>query len=345
MEYLVYAAIALIAIPIGFFIPMFAVVPFVARSLKNKAFVETESHGVDDNAVVEEVVAKKGHDGFFTELPPGKVKVIERNGRFVECIMKYPGHTFRGKIEEDMQYNSREYWEVMRSKGSKEDADPIPKASLIPGHWLLYPLYPLVPWIFLWRLWQQWVYTVTGLVFTGIPPFQTVRTYPIEYFKEVTSTTGDFQLSRRKDFSDHFRVQDFTFFVPVDSADTSDKLSVRLYCGLIGRCFNPWSMAYDTDEDWTSRVFSVVPAAANNFTRSQTLDAVLSGSSEEGAKTDGLEKAILKIGTRINNPGEDSEVETGALPKFGYSLNEVSIPDRSPTDPEVTKKTARRSNC
>lgn len=299
-----------ILVPLALYFPLIILGPLVAKRLVNKPYI-MDSEGV----------AQESNWGVFTNLIPGQVKILERNGRFIECIMKYPGHTFRGLKEDGIASNEAKFWEVVEA-GNKPEFHPltIPSFTLLD---LLFGTYR-----YGWWFWKRAVYSLTGLVFTGIPPFQTVRIYPIEYFEESKTGGGKFELIRKKNFSDHFRVQPFDFFVPIESADTADKVPMSITIGFVARIFNPWMAAYNADKNWTTRVSNVVPSVVNDYTRSRPLDEILSGNDR------GLNQAVLELGNR--------NTTDAPFPRIGLTLELVTTPDRSIADPSVLNETQRK---
>lgn len=204
---------------------------------------------------------------FFTFIKPGRIKAIIRGERFQRFIMKFDGMTFSGEqqfevnkdkkvvsiVDEDdrVQRNQREYWDVEDNKTGEIDNDshPIP-FSLRKGRFDM-------TWY-----WSRHVYNLTGAVFTGIPPFQTVEVYELEQLVKVISSEeneqGDFVFISRKDYSDHVRAAEFQFFVQVPGAETKDQVKVRLQFALTIMVTNPYRAFYDTDNRWASRLFTAV---------------------------------------------------------------------------------------
>src|SRR3989344_3200784 len=233
--------------------------------------------------------------GYFTEVLPGRVKIIERGGEFIRCIMSYEGHIFRGEISgENLRPNDDDYWEVRETlpESENKDSHPLPwKTSAVKWVFFLFT----IPW---W-IWKRWVFKVTGFVFTGIYPFQRVRTYPLEYFKKLKHGGGEDEIIRVEDYSDHFRVADFQFPVRVPSADTKDKIPVRVFMDLMARVFNPYQTAYWID-DWSSRLSAATVDGGTHFTPGREYDNVISIMDPKKGRD--LSKEIMKSGNsnRVN---------------------------------------------
>lgn len=286
--------------------------------------------------------------GFFTQLAPGQVKIIQMGGRFVRCIMKFNDHTFYGFILEndnipnnELDISHGKYWEVVKTDGKYPDAHPIPRPLLtrtdlgIPNKWILRLGY--LPVRIPWWLWKRWVYDLTGYVFTGVYPFRAVMTYRIERNKRNRNNQGREVHITKEDYSDHFRVADFQFPLIIPEADTSDKIPVRMYIDIILRVYNPYEAAYETD-NWASRLESATADTVSIYTRPRPLEEVLSAVGEEAART--LSHEIKEIGTL---PDKDTQ----ELPKkkskdgkrvtevtsFGLIISQVLITDISPIEP------------
>ncbi len=302
MFYVYLVVMLYVGIPILFFIPLFVAGPLVAKSLVNRPFYQ---YGPDEKDVI------KSTFGFFTEVEPGQVKIVERGGRFIRCIMRYPGHTFRGYVVPELHQNTAEYWDVINTPDDCSDARAIHRK------WRRYKFIYL-PYHLLWYRWKIWVYTTTGTIFTGIAPWQTVRVYPIEYFREKTTDTGEFELERKKNFSDHFRAGNSDFFVAIGSADTLDKVPVKIVIGMVLRIQNPWVAAYDNDQGWTARLYATIPSQVNDVTRNLPLDQVISGSNQD------ITNRVVELG-REAAPG----IAEGPLVKYGIVIEQATTPDRS----------------
>lgn len=270
--------------------------------------------------------------GFFTQVLPGRVKIIERGGEFIRCVMSYEGHVFRGEVPGEtingrpIQPNDDAYWEVRvtpADPGSNaKDSHPLPFPRKMLGwrsvsSWLLLPFLPIR---LLWWFWKRWVYRITGFVFTGIYPFQKVRTYPLEYFRKIKRESGADDVVRILDYSDHFRVADFQFPVRVPSADTADKIPVKVLADVMARVFNPYQTAYWID-DWSARATAAISDQVTHFTRPKPLDEVLSAPVTGDVRA--LSNSLLAIGKR---PGPEPE---NSLVPIGIEISQALIPDIS----------------
>ena len=286
--------------------------------------------------------------GFFTQLAPGQVKIIQMGERFVRCIMKFNDHTFYGFILEnddilnnELDISHGKYWEVVKTDGKYPDAHPIPRPLYTrtdlgaPNKWILRIGY--LPVRIPWWLWKRWVYDLTGYVFTGVYPYRSVRTYPIERNKRNRNNQGREVHVPKEDYSDHFRVADFQFPLIIPEADTSDKIPVRMFIDIIFRVYNPYEAAYGTD-NWASRLESAIADTVNIHTRALPLEKVLSAAGEEAART--LSHKIKEIGTLPvtdeQNPSGTSRKDGERITEvtsFGLIISQVLITDISPIEP------------
>ena len=321
-----------IQLPAGIFFALFATGIFIARPLKNNPYSMVDG------------VPVKNTFGFFTGLTPGQVKIIERDGNFIRCAMNYPGHTYRGLVsEEDIQSNTGPFWEVIPTPEGKEDASPIP----FPKFNLLIDII-FVSYRYPWYWWKRFVRKYTGLVFTGIPPFQTIRLYPIEYHRESTDAGGKFILTRNKNFSDFYNVKKFDVFVPIAASDTSDLLPLKVVVGFTAKVFNPWLAAYNTGAGgWSTRVYRQVPSAVLDYTRKRDLIEVMTGEIGTNSKSKvpadvdkikvynmtGLADSVLELGVApSDNETLDPSKPVRKFHDFGIYISDVTIPERSIAD-------------
>lgn len=321
-EYVNGIVMATYLVPLSLLIPLFIIGPFIAPALVNTPF-RMEGEGENAKAV-------RSRFGFFTELEPGDVKIIELLGRrFVTCIMRYPGHTFRcmTKAGRHLERNTADAWFVEKTPPGEHDVHAIPLPQLTSLGLIFLPVR------YTWWLWQRLIYTTTGLVWSGFWPFMRVRTYPIEYFEEITSGGGKFTLKRKRNYSDHYRVQEFDFFIPMESADTEDFLPLQIVLGLVLRVANPWLTAYNTDRNgWSTRLFNVVPSKVNDYTRGKKLSEILTTSGRRTSTP--LYNKIKKLGQRDEPDAE--------LTRIGVEVTGVHTPDRSVADISVLNDTAKR---
>lgn len=322
----------------GLFVVLFVLpfIPFAVDALTNKPNrfrpdnIDDGSKDREDNKPRYE----KSEFGFFTYLEPGRVKIVERGERFVRALMRFDDHMFLGERSDNtLQPKDEKYWEVVSSvdntdptnpKQRFKDSHPLPFPGRKLGRyrivWLLYS-----PLSILWWLWKRWVYAITGAVFTGIYPYQKVRIYPIERFKKTTLENGEINLLRIMDYSDHYRVADFQFPFQVPQADTQNNLPVAVKENVIARVFNPYLTAYNTDDDWTTRLLASVTEAVTNHTRSKTQEEVLASKSKDMARD--LSVAIEEVGKKA-----DDVAHRGSTADFGVEIIRAQNLDITPVE-------------
>ncbi len=277
--------------------------------------------------------------GFFTSLQPGQVKIIERNQRFIRCIMRFDGHTFAGKIAgANIPRNSERFWEVVSTPEGQQDFHPVVKPwehdiNDEGEHIERTPKW----WEPFFYRWCRKVYDVTGFIFTGIYPFQTVRVYPMDRYELEMDDEGNVKPKMKHDYSDHYRVEDFQFGVVVPKADTLDKVPVSITQNFIGRVANPYEVAYTTDDDWGARLLSIIADAVTNSTRTDLLDDVLSAKNKR--VRDKIKKSVLAIEVKPRN-GQKEEDVTKGIRAFGMKAIDTYILDISTSDPAFAKKLA-----
>ena len=263
----------------------------------------------------------KSQFGFFTFLQPGRVKIIERGNRFIRAVMRLEHHMFNGEQENDLTPRHQEYWEVVKTPPEYTDSGPIP-----PHPWTKYGQFDWLVWItyspisLLFWIWKRWVYKKTGAVFTGIYPFQRVRIYPLEHFKRITGEKGEVSLQRILDYSDHYRVADFQYPLQVPHVHTKDKVPVKVLVNVVARVYNPYMTAYNTDDDWGSRLTASINDAITTFVRPRPIDDVLS---TEPGDVHKLAQTIEKIGVY--------KTKKGAVCEFGLIIRLAQILDVSPS--------------
>ena len=216
----------------------------------------------------------------FTFLEEGKAKIIIRGETPVRAIMNFADHRFKRVGER----TSAKYWEVVDIQkigdlGFNSENDR-PEKPYRDCHWFVRP-------------WAAYVYRLTGAVFTGIYPFQRVHEYRLERTKIIRKDGEIGGLASVEDISDHFRVRNFLYPILVPSADTLDKISLKILVTLVARITNPYSAAFGIDH-WDQKLVNEGTDAISNFARTRNLEDVMSA--KDAAKALELKEAIKKVG-------------------------------------------------
>jgi len=186
--------------------------------------------------------------------------------------------------------------------------------------WVLYS-----PLSVAWWLWKRWVYFTTGAVFVGIPGFQGLKIYPMERFRRLTQSDGKVKLVRKEDWSDHYRVAHFQYPAQVAEVDTQDKIPVNVLLNEIAQVFNPYMVAYSTDDDWPTRFLGSVSNRITLFSRARPLDDVLVARNPDVA--DELAKFITAGGRHGADPSQE-----GSTCEFGIKILESQVLDITPSN-------------
>jgi regulator of protease activity HflC (stomatin/prohibitin superfamily) len=227
----------------------------------------------------------------FTYPEEGMVKIVIRGNRVERMIMMYGGHHFA----KDGPTDKAAHWEIV--EGGSEDP--------------LYLIHPLV------RPWAQYVYALTGAVFTGIYPFQTVREYHLERTKifreEEEGKENNLRLIVDSDISDHLRARQFLYPFRVAAADTKDKVPLNILAVLKAHVVNPHKAAYGTDR-WDQQLVNMASNAVTNYSRSHDFQEVLSAESEAQAH---------EINDKVRDIKDDVE-------EYGIEIDGVDLIDLSP---------------
>jgi hypothetical protein len=258
--------------------------------------------------------------GFFTEIEDGQAKVIVKGQKFVRAIMEAPNLCFRGE-HEGLSRRNEAYYDVINTPEDGRDTDPAATYDLFSLKALTGPY-----WFAIW-LWQRLTFRWFGLVYVGLWPFRKLRIYPIEYFKEAKTSEGKFLLKRRLNYSDHYRVFDFQFFVPIDSVDTQDTIPVSMIISQIMRVTNVYRVAFKSDNSWTARLFARIPSVVNEVVNTLKAEDVVSKNSNGIHLTTRLRNAISKL-AKVD---KEDHKPLGPLSEMGlgYAEDSLTIPDRS----------------
>jgi hypothetical protein len=360
--------LSIIGLIIGLYLSLYALplIPHLIESLSNdpnRNRKDAEIKGIKPEDITYRDY-KPNKSGFFTYIRPGQVKIIERGKRFIRCIMAYSHYMFIGERKEnDYTQKHEEYWEVVSTRRLSDgkilwhDSHPLPfpmPKLNIRWWWIPLPLnihwwlWCLCSWLSVpWWLWKRWVYKTTGAVFTGIPPFQTVRVYPMERFKRVTGGTADdskINLVRVEDYSDQYRVAHFQYPLLLSTA-TQGMVFLKVLINTIDAVFNPYMVAYNTDDDWPTRFLGSISNRVTLFTRGKPLDQILTANNP---------KAAAELASFINQGGEHVTEEDrlagkktpeGSTCDMGIKIMETQVLSISPLIPSDTTELGKEARA
>ena len=254
--------------------------------------------------------------GYFTKLQNGRVKVVIQGERFIEPLMDTPGYAYRYQQEKALEDFEARY-DIL---GPDEKHPDTPDASPLPTYdwWSWKSL--LGPYRFVWWLWQWLTYRLFGLVFIGIWPIRKLRVYPLEYFREGKDAEGEFKLERKLNYSDHYRVMDFQFFIPIAKLDTKNLIAVKAVISLIMLTTNVYRAAFRSDDNWAARLFARIPSVINETAKKLEAQAVVA---KQGRGQD-LSTRLMKVLSPLTN--EDGPIWSIG---FGFTENYLTLPDVS----------------
>ena len=323
----VYIFVALLGIYTGLSLCLFVLplIPGAIDSLSNKP--QEEGGNVNPNF------------GFFVALEQGRVVIIQRGKKFMFALMDFANHMWLGERHNSLTKRRPAFWEVVNSgvvheesKGVVQDTvyhdtHPIPFPVKDKGDvlrrwwWVLYSPLSIHLWV-----WKRWVYSTTGGVFTGIYPFQTVRTHKMAYMKKVLNPDGSWKLEPTKNTSNHYRVGEFQVLVTIAKAETQDSIELNVTISLILRVFNPFIAAYKTDGDLIGRILSIVSDEVGAYVRTKARNEVMNAKSPDEARA--LAKAIFNLGIRPT----DENAPMPPLCEIGIETSRAQIEDISLVD-------------
>ncbi|MEZ4104482.1 MAG: SPFH domain-containing protein [Candidatus Paceibacterota bacterium] len=318
-------------IPLGVYFVLFVFGIPLAYLLENNSYRATNTKSILDKF------------GFFTILAPGRAKLIVRGDDIITILMNFPGHTFKGMRDSniDMKSKPEDYWEVV------EEVDDKPKYELIPfpkfNFWLWKYLF--LTYVYPWWMWKIFIFKFTRRIFTGIWPIQTVFIYAMQMW--------DGKEGVKNSISDHVRVEPFDYNLLIRSAGTKDRSPVRIEVTFTAIVTNPYKTAFKTDSgNWSARINNFLPGIVDNYTRGLPLDIVYASSNSYisavikslGATEEELQEEIREIveGHEKHKKDSISKIKNNAkrpfFHTFGIKVNKASTPDRSVVDKEMAKK-------
>lgn len=290
---------------------------FAVFGLLFSSYLQNRPYVMDENGV-----ATPNNFGVFTSLSPGQVKIIERGDTPVKFLMSFGGHSFQGGPYGDLS-EEENYKIETKGKGGVMEVLPIPKFFKFGSNNWFFSLFDImfVTHRYLWWICKVIIYIPNGMIFTGIPPWQKVRIYKLEYLKLEKG-----QLVTRSNYSDHFRAMPFDVYIKVPSVETNDNVVLEVTFHLICKVVNPWKTAYKVtkDEGWYNRINGLLAGQVRDYYREKTYDQTLSG------KTDLIEKIVGK--TKDNTTEMKSQLNL-----IGIEIDKISVYDQSVLDKELMK--------
>jgi regulator of protease activity HflC (stomatin/prohibitin superfamily) len=341
-------------------------VPFVAKLLSNQPNkfrplpgTSTETGAVARLRRLANVEPYKADTlAFFTFLDPGYIKAIirgEGEGRFIRFLMRYNERSFKGNTSEGVvdwtkeekeeaekngqelkkcdrlpiKRNSRNYWEVITTPSGDNDSHPIPYNIRV-------GLFDLTWW------WSRAIYKISGAIFTGIPPYQTVKTYKLDQFKKAINDEagreGEFVFVRWFDYSDQLRASEFQFFVEIPSADTIDLVKVKTQFAVTVQVENPYRTYYDAGTDWASRLFTAIVQEVSAEIRGLSYKEVIGA----GALDIKTSKNLLCVPIlKLNEKGTgDLRSAKFSIAEIGLFIKEAELINADVTDTKLADKLA-----
>lgn len=247
---------------------------------------------------------KQGQSGFFSKLSPGIVKISHRGGTPVAIHMHHEGWKYQGnekKVDgvneidkvEKIAVDEEHFFNIVKDENwSLSTVIPRPKFNLV------YDL-PFITYRYMWWWWKMAVFKTTGMLFTGIPHWQTLRDYPLQYMKIEAGTP-----TLKSNYSTEIRVRNFDTYFEVPSVETSNNVELIITVHLILKSVNPWLTAYGVsqNESWYNRILGVVTSQVRDYYRVLRYDETLKD--KTGLITTIKEKAkdpLNLIGIKISN--------------------------------------------
>jgi hypothetical protein len=320
-----------LVLPLSIFIPMLVAGFIFANKLQNTPY-----------RLNEKGEAVPGPSGLFTSLPPGIVKIIVRGDTPLYFLMDYLNHLFqkdnpniKSPTSEQMHRPEDEFNVVTGGVSTISDIIPFPK--IFTGITMITD-FLFIQIRILWWIWKVLIYKWSGVIFTGIPEWQTVRTYKLEYLK-----LKDGHLVNKSTYSDQFRVMKFDIYVQVPSVETRDNVKLEVIIHLVCRVRNPWLTAFGVpqSEGWYNRVSGVLSSVVRDYYKSTTYPKTL-----EKEDTLKLTVALMALGkysddtAAVDRVKVDNVMNTGLgtpIADIGMEVISAAIYNQSVADPELMK--------
>jgi hypothetical protein len=215
---------------------------------------------------------------FFTAIEPGRIKAVLRGGELVRYLMNFPGHRFT-RVGDDKKKD--EHWDVVGGN------DTVPLLTPEKFSFLKFIFWPFfIRKVFGWYI--SVVYRVTGHVFVGIYPFQTLHIYKFtrkvqkldELGRPMTSPEGLPILIDRDEMSDHVRARVFVWQVEGQAGETKEGLKVLVRSVSNVSVINPQKALFGSDRWDVILTTTILRTLASNM-RTLPIDHVLTATEDQ----------------------------------------------------------------
>lgn len=227
----------------------------------------------------------KNPDKFFcfTKAKPGELKVVVRGDTVVGYIMNMPEKSLlRDKTDRTLTVNNEAFADIVDEKTDTALED------------LFYWCSPFI------RSWSERVYKRTGLVFVGVPPWQTLGT---RTFRSAHLSEDRTKVLYYEGVSDHMRVREFARPFIAEDLETMENLKVTIGVEITFETINGFKQWHAVDR-FEIRLDNIVPSHTQAFVKTHKLEETLTAK-EETARA--IEEYL--IGTRDGTkPGVLSEI-------------------------------------
>ncbi|MEX0917088.1 MAG: hypothetical protein WDZ90_00985 [Candidatus Paceibacterota bacterium] len=208
---------------------------------------------------------RPGKPYLFTFIEPNQAKNVILGGNLKRFLMNNGMKRFSGKPGSGPVRNSDGYWKIIKKQNPHEMEGEF--KELCRFKWWN----PLNWWI-------KYVYWSTGGFWVGFWPWQKLKMYELErYDEEIHNDTGDVVLKKKKDTSDHVRIEQFIWPISIKNIETTDKVVVDLDLRWLLRVVNPYKAYYGVDR-WDHAVSNLSRDSGTTIIRTMKLNAVLNPS-------------------------------------------------------------------
>jgi len=255
-------------------------------------------------------------DYLFTKVEDGTGKIINKGDSFHRVIMSFEDHHLNDPTKPWFD-PSQPRWEVLKNEpGVSYLCKPWLPKKFLPKH-TSYPAnnYDNRPWLL----------REFGLFWVGLPKMRQIRSYNFSWneYQRQQIGDGDLVIRPRKEVTNIFKVNDFSYVMVLTDAKTADNLTVRAEFVTVVRMTNPKKALIDSD-DWLVQLEAYIDRQARSFIGSFTYDQLRSETDDVAlAAKEDFSKRMRELTLRL--PDEEELSALGTKGTIGITIGSANL--------------------
>lgn len=236
----------------------------------------------------------------FTTVQEGTVKAIMRGRSFERFIMSFAGYHLNDSMKTWYKPEHAK-WEVLyhgKNNGNRfaDESDDY---------------YDDRPWLL----------KHLGLYWVGWPWANSVYVYAFEWNETYTDEEGKEQVLPRAEATDFIYVNDFTYAIVTEGAETKDRLPTDEHTLVTVAIRNPYRALF-SGEDWMRRITAAINRHVRNFVGDKDFQNLISSKKENW--TD-FSKPIIELSNKLPDDLDENKKPWGLQGRYGVEIRTADL--------------------